>query len=1197
LKKLLQGIAVLLCLLIAIILVGPSLINWNNYKADLINEVERLSGRQLDIKGDIEISILPAPAVIAEDVSLSNSVGASAENLLTLKSLEVRVALGPLLGGKIKVQTVRLIDPVIELQRFADGHTNVDFFFINNELKDEKPEMQIGDIELAESTEILKPNESVSRFSLDNFSIQNARLNYRDDMSGRTETIENFDATFAASSPSGPFASSGSMVVGGFPLEYTISVDKIIEERTAPISLTVSLDPGQTKTSFSGAIIGLDEVPRFEGLVKTTGKNLAELVQFANPKSSFPGLLGQEFSIDARVAASAEAADISELSISLGNAIAKGSAGLNIKGHPSANISLALDSLDLDKWLAFPAMSAAVEEVLKKEKNHTGGGGTETTTAFVMGDKVETANSGRHDLLSDFIDVTINVTAKSVAFNKGLVRQVRLSAEVSGGEITISHASANLPGNASVDLFGFVLTDKLLPRFDGKMEVSVGNLRGMMDWLDAPMPSVPADRLLRIVLSGNVEATQSKISLSKLDLQFDSSRLTGKTELSFDERLSVDADLTLDRLNLDSYLGDSQTKAVVNAKKVPQDVKKNRSKKIKLTEDQASNPLAIFKNLDANIKSKVKTLVYDGTQVKDANLKLSLRDGTINVHHLSVEKLAGSTFRAHGSLSDIEGIPMMKGVVLDAKFSDLSRFFRLFGKNIPIDREELGEINLRGKIDGPLLKPNVAFKLKGAGADIKAKGKFSMLSLDGSFKGDLKVVIGDLVRILRPLGINNHLNGKFGAFDLDSEIKIDKSGLILSDLKANLGSVPVVGTTKILLVDPRTKVDADLSTGVIAVNQHFAFSDDTLSKKPRTTFPTARPALGRSTNKTKLEDLTDFSPGRWPTNPVDLSFLENFDANIRLKSEVLAYGRYRISNSNLQATIADGILTINELNGELFGGTIKVTATAKSASPLTFESAVSLNALSMEKGLLAAIGESPASGLAGMNVKLAASGYTISDLVASLNGSGSIGLEAINVSRMGRGTTFSPVLGLLSQLNNIGGKLSGGNSSKGFANITGTFDIKRGIAQSEDLQLASTMGNGYAKGKFDLSRWLINVAGQFEFSPNFIGKMLKTGGTISTQLPFSIRGELNSPSVKLDTTKLISGEIIKKGLDSILKKKGVGGLLKNILPGMGVPNQKARSPSQLPIEQGTTSSTPAPQNQQKVPPGEILKKLIIDLGR
>ena len=109
--------------------------------------------------------------------------------------------------------------------------------------------------------------------------------------------------------------------------------------------------------------------------------------------------------------------------------------------------------------------------------------------------------------------------------------------------------------------------------------------------------------------------------------------------------------------------------------------------------------------------------------------------------------------------------------------------------------------------------------------------------------------------------------------------------------------------------------------------------------------------------------------------------------------------------------------------------------------------------------------------------------------------------------------------------------------------------------------------------------------------------MLKTGGTISTQLPFSIRGELNSPSVKLDTTKLISGEIIKKGLDSILKKKGVGGLLKNILPGMGVPNQKARSPSQLPIEQGTTSSTPAPQNQQKVPPGEILKKLIIDLGR
>jgi uncharacterized protein involved in outer membrane biogenesis len=1194
-NKFLLIITSILGLLVAAILVGPSMINWNNYKTDLTNGVERLTGRKLTINGDIEISIFPAPAVVANDVYLSNSDRASAKNMFSLKSLEIRVALGPLLGGQVKIQTVHLIDPVIELQRFADGHTNMDFLFIEEDLEVKNPEVQIGKTSLVEASKDMQLGENVSAFSLDNFSIENAIVTYRDDMLERIETIEKFDATFAAASPAGPFASAGNMVVGGLPLEYTISIDRIIEERTAPFSLTISLIPGQTKTSFSGAIIGLDETPRFEGLVKATGKNLAELVQFARPKSSLPGLLGQEFGFEAKVAASAEAADISELSVSLGNAVAKGSAGLIVKGTPNVDISLALDSLDLDKWLAFPKIRAAITGVSKNKKIKIEETEPISKVSLDLPDKAGTSAPNGSTELSDFMDVKFNITAKSLAFNSGLVRHARLSVELSDGEVIISHASAKLPGNADVALFGFVLTEEALPRFDGKMEVSVGNVRGMMDWLDAPMPPVPADRLLKIVLSGDLQATQNMISVSQLDLQFDSSRLTGSAAVKLAERLSVDADLVLDRLNLDAYLSSSKTRAISANKLDVQNSAPKATTKLKPREGVTIAPLAALKNFDANFKSRIKTVVYGNAQVRNINLDLSLLNGIINVRHLSVEKLAGSTFKARGSFSNIEGIPKMKGVSIDANFSDLSRFFRLLGGNIPQISIGMGNVTLAGKIDGPVLTPLVELELEGAGANIMTSGKMSFLPLVGGFVGNLKVVHGNLVGMLKSLGSNHQFGGKLGGFDLDSAIKADKTGLTLGNLKAHVGHVPVNGTIKILLGGPKTKVEADLNTGRIAVNQFLPVSAESLLEEKAPSFAPVR-SLGEPT----LKGSTDFSPGRWPTNPIDLSYLEIFDADIKLRSKSLVHGKYSINNSVLEATINAGVLQIDKLSGDLFGGTVNATATAKAASPLTIESRVSLNNLSLEKGLLAAIGESPAKGRAGMDIKLASSGYTVSDLVAGLEGGGSIGLEGINVSRGGKGTSLSSVLGLLSELNNVGGRLSGKRANAGLADIIGTFKVSKGIAQSGDLTLASSMGNGQAQGKVDLSRWLINVAGQFEISQNFIGKVLNNGVSATSKLPFSIRGDLDAPNVKLDTSKLLSGGLIIKGLDSILKKKGVGSLLQNIIPGLTGSSKSSQPSSPSTADEGSVPppSPPQPsQNQQRLPPKDFLKDLLNGLSR
>ena len=84
-------------------------------------------GRKLVIDGDLQFSVLPAPRLSVRDARLANIEGASTPDMVRLKSLEVRIRFLPLLQGRIEVESVTLVEPVIELEILADGRANWQF--------------------------------------------------------------------------------------------------------------------------------------------------------------------------------------------------------------------------------------------------------------------------------------------------------------------------------------------------------------------------------------------------------------------------------------------------------------------------------------------------------------------------------------------------------------------------------------------------------------------------------------------------------------------------------------------------------------------------------------------------------------------------------------------------------------------------------------------------------------------------------------------------------------------------------------------------------------------------------------------------------------------------------------------------------------------------------------------------------------
>ena len=111
----------------ATVLILPTFINWNQYREEITSQVRNALGQELNIKGDIKLTILPSPALAINGIHLANMEGPSTPDIVTMKSHEENNALIPLLGQNIQITSVRLVEPVINIEILEDGTNNLAF--------------------------------------------------------------------------------------------------------------------------------------------------------------------------------------------------------------------------------------------------------------------------------------------------------------------------------------------------------------------------------------------------------------------------------------------------------------------------------------------------------------------------------------------------------------------------------------------------------------------------------------------------------------------------------------------------------------------------------------------------------------------------------------------------------------------------------------------------------------------------------------------------------------------------------------------------------------------------------------------------------------------------------------------------------------------------------------------------------------
>lgn len=1172
--------------LIAVV-AAPSFVNWNNYKSEISSQVRQLTGRDLVIAGDISVSVLPAPRLVADKVSLSSLDGAANPDLVSLRSVEVQVALAPLITGQIRVETVRLVEPRIYLEVLADGRSTW-------EITPPTSENDARDQQTAEGAESsAAKNGGAPAVIIDAFEIVNGHVIYEDPASDVSETVQDINMQIAAASlTTGPYSLNGGLLARGLRLSVDADVGTIVEGRTFPIDASFGIGGDRAKIKINGTVIGLDAAPRFTGNLAVTADDIAALAKALSPDMEFPKPLSQRFALSGNIDASSAELTFTDFDIDIGGSVGKGTVQGQFSDTPRINAEIQIEKIAVDPWLENTNTAASDAE--------NNGQPTSSATAPSPSADAQEADSPKEPFaLPDGIDVSANVRVGEVSMRGDAVKNVVLSAQLAKGEVTLSQFTLQGPGKLDVAAFGFLAANDGVPSFDTSIEASIEDLESLLKWADIKT-GLPVGKPGNLRFKAAAKGTDRNISLQELSLSFDETNIVGAANIVLGDRLGIGATVKVDKINIDSYLPtkSAETSAPAQPSDQPTAQPDGTVTQQPAKPQSESGPfaaLAPLADIDANINVNVETLIAAGIPVKDIKADLGLLAGDLTIRTVSVGNAAGISSLLTGGLNNLGGVPVAKDLKTNINISDPAALAKVAGITLPVPAKDLGKVLLSATFNGALDKPSITSTFNAMAATLRANGTISPFELGSLFDLVLDLQHTDAASLLRRMGVAYTPAGDIGALSTSMRLKGGITGLTFSDLLAKIGNANIGGDGEVRLLGDRPKLNAVLETNEIVVDP-FLPAKKAASISPHRNerakiIPAGFRFLGDE-NQTLIHLIAQIA-SRWSPAPIDLSVLGALDADITLTSPKITYHSYQLDDANLVTELKDKVLTLKDFTGSVFDGAFQSSAiiNAAVANP-QLSGLVTLGDMDIGKASKAA-GVGGASGKLTTRVEVAALGNSVADYISSLNGQGAIQIKGVKgdtalTDMPVIGLALGPLLKVFELLNTGLGVLA--KTGLGDTDVTSTFTIQNGMIKTDDARMISNIYDGQLAGTINLPSWTMDVGGKVALDQGVIGGILANVVRIPNSIPFQVTGNIDKPNVKIQSIGAADGGGIQiPGLKKLEEKiPGVGGLIQGILGG----GSSSSSGSSTPPSQGGGSEPPAQQppaqQQQPVNPAEKL---------
>ena len=463
--------------------------------------------------------------------------------------------------------------------------------------------------------------------------------------------------------------------------------------------------------------------------------------------------------------------------------------------------------------------------------------------------------------------------------------------------------------------------------------------------------------------------------------------------------------------------------------------------------------------------------VLDPGKTDDQGMKIPLinhlviRDGRLSLDELKRDL----TLRA--TLSAREGSDGQAGFHLDGRGTMNGTPLRLEVRGGPF-------INIRR--DRPY---GFKAELSGVGSTLIADGSITRPFDLGQFTAALSLQGRDMADLYLLTGITTP---NTPPYRLSGTLKRDDTVFTFNDVSGRVGTSDLSGDLKVDKVGDRRRVDADLRSNLLDIDDLSAV----LGGTPRVT------ASG--------DTVTTSGAGAklLPTAPLNVERLRVMDGTLRYRAARVKRNELDIRQVDLGADLRDGILKLDPVSFDFNRGSLNGTARINANRDTPYTTAdFRLRGYPLESIVPARDGAPVVTGSALGRAKLEGPGASVHDFAA--NSTGTLSL-VVPQGRMR--AAFAELLGI-NVTAGLGKLLSGDTGSSEIRCAVADFTVRRGIATARTFVVDTTPVLARGAGTIDLGAETMNLR---------IDGETKQPRLIRLWSPITLRGPLTAPAIGIE---------------------------------------------------------------------------------
>ncbi|MGC2809833.1 MAG: AsmA family protein [Bradyrhizobium sp.] len=373
-------------------------------------QIRAVTGLDLVVKGNIDISVFPASYVSFHDVGLKG--GATADPALAVDVLTANLRLLPLLLQRFQIADVMMLRPHIHVVRAADGASNWTPF-------------------IQTIARAMKPGAE-NQVSFSEIRIEDGVLAYEDAANHVTEALDDIDLSLAWPSISRSFAATGQFDWRGERVDGSISASDFVAALSGDRSgLKARLASAPLKLAFDGTVADRTSM-MMEGTLTIDSASLRNALRWTGQAPPGSGGFGR-FALKARANVVGASVALTNVNVELDGNVAEGVMTYSNNGRQTLQATLAAGALDFTPYIS---------------------------TFRLLASGAHDWNRQLFDLNSlSSTDLDMRLSAAKVTVGSTRLGRTALGANLRGGVLALSVGEAQMYGGIARGSFGVARAD------------------------------------------------------------------------------------------------------------------------------------------------------------------------------------------------------------------------------------------------------------------------------------------------------------------------------------------------------------------------------------------------------------------------------------------------------------------------------------------------------------------------------------------------------------------------------------------------------------------------------------------------------------------------------------------------------------------------------------------------------------------